>query len=384
MMIYTEQALVDELRTRCANVKKRIWIASPFIGEFQEICKIIDGVWMNPSIEFKVLTDAEAGFIKTSTLDEFQKSPNTEIYSLKSLHAKIYIVDDWCLLTSANLTKTAFSYRYEIGIEAKVEDVQNIFMNWWTIARPIEKVRHKQRENSNDLDKYQFGHGGFEKKWKLTSYTATDKFMADCKEFIEFAQLYERITGRCTKMKQMKMPLYLEVDYFFNYLYHDAEATPSKAYNKGKVRIMSSAYQKKEILKYFKEMIKSISEKRISERLNSVYIVQKFLNPQRIHSLSKHDIEIVLNQFHCLHSQPINITKILNNNTPQKIRRVWDKLLNNTPMITSQSVQEAKNAIYSFGNASVSELLAWYMPEEYPIMNENSKSGMRFFGIDIK
>ena len=36
-----------------------------------------------------------------------------------------------------------------------------------------------------------------------------------------------------------------------------------------------------------------------------------------------------------------------------------------------------------FGDSYVSELIAWYMPDKYPMMNLNSKSRMRFFEIDV-
>ncbi len=55
----------------------------------------------------------------------------------------------------------------------------------------------------------------------------------------------------------------------------------------------------------------------------------------------------------------------------------------NSGDITSEDVVRARDSIFAFGDSCVSELLAWYMPDQFPIMNQNSKSGMRFFGEKI-
>ena len=108
-IILSGQHLVNALREHCDQAKERIWIASPYIGNFKDVQKIIGGNWMRSHVDFRVLTDVESGFIRHDTYTQFKESPNTEIRSLLSLHAKIYLIDDWCLLTSANLTGMAFS-----------------------------------------------------------------------------------------------------------------------------------------------------------------------------------------------------------------------------------------------------------------------------------
>lgn len=384
-MILSGQILIDNVRDHCKKAKRRIWIASPFIGSLNEVYKIIDGVWKKPSVDFKVITDAEAGFIRKDTLDEFNSAPRTEIRSLNSLHAKIYIIDDWCLITSANLTSAAFCMRYEIGTETDIKPVEKQFNDWWNIAVPISTLHRVNYGTSGDLANYQNGRGmHFTKKCNLPAYntTHTDKFMADCEQFKEFAKLYEKVTGRNKQMKNIKFPLYLEVDYFFNFLYNDAVNTPSKNYKDKKARILTDAQRQKEILMYFKQM--PYDQARITDRFNRISTVQSLLSPSKISTLTKNEVRDVLGCFHCLYSQPINKTKIVNNNTISKIRSEWNRLLNSGKIITSQDVADAVINIKYFGYSCVSELIAWYMPNDYPIMNLNSKSGMRFFGIEIK
>ena len=131
MQILSEQQQIDVLRNKCENAQTRIWIASPYIGSLKDVQKIIGGKWLLPSVKCKILTDIESGFIRQDTFDEFIDN-QVEIRSLDSLHTKIYIVDDWCLVTSANLTGTAFPCRYEMGIASyKISEVEKTFLHWW-------------------------------------------------------------------------------------------------------------------------------------------------------------------------------------------------------------------------------------------------------------
>lgn len=77
--------------------------------------------------------------------------------------------------------------------------------------------------------------------YKLPQYTsgAGDQFLRKYDQFKEFASLYESVTGRNQQMVGDGFTLYEEVDYFFNYLYHDHPDKPSKEYNQ-EVRSLTS------------------------------------------------------------------------------------------------------------------------------------------------
>ena len=94
------------------------------------------------------------------------------------------------------------------------------------------------------------------------------------------------------------------------------------------------------------------------------------------------EVKGVLSRLHCLCSYPINKTKIPNNNSIADIRDAWSELLESDD-IDGILINKTKDAIKFFGESSICELLAWYYPEKYPMMNLNSESGMRFFGIDV-
>jgi len=377
-VIYTGQSLVDCLNEKMAHAKQRIWIASPYVGSLKEVQQILGGKWMRSSIEFKLLSDVDAGFIRKDTFDALTTSPNTEIRTLLSLHAKIYIIDDWCLITSANLTGTAFCRRYEVGtvLDDIVEAVK-LFNEWWKLGSAVTAISTKASKAILD---YQDGKQ-FNKKCKLPQYKtiSSDKFLQKCDKFVAFALLYEKVTGRNQQMVKDGFSLYQEVDYFFNYLYHE-DSRPSNGYKNKKARSLDDKTKEREIQKYFRQ----IPYQPHSEdwRLERTEYIQKVLDAKHISKLTMTEVKGVLSRLHCLCSYPINRTKIPNNNSISDIRNAWIELLKSDD-VDGVLINKTKDSIKFFGESSICELLAWYYPDKYPMMNLNSESGMRFFGIDV-
>lgn len=379
-MILSGQDLVNTLNSHCNTASQRIWIASPFIGSEKEVFQIIGGNWMRSNINFRILTDIDAGFIREDTFNEIKTTTNSEIRTLLSLHAKIYLIDDWCLITSANLTGTAFSRRYEIGQECNdIPQIEALFSAWWEKATPVDTLIHK-KINRDFLD-YQDGKN-FTKKCKLPKYTTlkTDKFLVKCDKFIDFANFYEKVTGRNQKMVKAGFSLYQEVDYFFNFLYHDAPDRPSNPFAHKKARNLTTTQRAKEVQKYFKQM--PYDPEDVAERLQRSIFIKSKLDPRAISRLKMDDVKQILDCMHCLWSRPFHKIQITKVHTLSQIRDAWNDLLN-TGNINAAKIEQAKKSIKHFGDSSASELIAWYMPDKYPMMNLNSESGMRFFGISI-
>ena len=376
--ILSGQSLVDTLREHCDQATKRIWIASPYIGTFKDVQKIIGGNWMRSHIDFRVLTDVESGFIRHDTYTGFIASPHTEIRSLFNLHAKIYLIDDWCLLTSANLTGMAFSARHEVGqVVSGPEQVVKLFDQWWRKAQAVASVPKslpKSLADREDLPKPK-------RLYKLPQYTsgASDQFLKKCDQFKEFASLYESVTGRNQQMVDDGFTLYEEVDYFFNYLYHDHPDQPSKEYTK-EVRSLTSSKVKQEIRRYFKIM--SYESEEEQWRLKRRKRIRKILPFKADYSPKKQEIKEVLDCLHCQNSDGRNKPKILAKNDPQSIASSWNRLIQ-APSINSQLIEEVIGEIKYFGMSSACELIGWYYYDTYPKINRNSESGMRFFGFDI-
>jgi len=159
LKILYEQLLVNELRKLMDASKERIWIASPYIGGICAISRILGNSWRtSPKISIRLLTDLdECSQISFETLETFYKSGS--IQTLRGLHAKIYIIDDSVIITSANLTEAAFSRRYEMGVllqdqEAKEAIAQ--FDLWWkqksssVSLKMIKKIKSKCAPESTE------------------------------------------------------------------------------------------------------------------------------------------------------------------------------------------------------------------------------------------
>ena len=381
-MILYGQDLVKTLREHCDNAKERIWIATPFIGSIKDVKRIIGGTWMRSSIDTRILTDVEAGFIKKDTFDEF-KNYNIEIHSLQSLHAKIYIVDDWCLLTSANLTGTAFSCRYEVGTELNdISKIEELFDCWWNLGTVVDKINHRQ---SREIVDYQDGGATkFGKKWNLPAYTnqdsATDKYLTECDKYREFALLYKEVTGRNKAMMNDGFSLLMEVDYMFNFLYLDHKDTPTKGVTD--VIDRTPSQKKKLIEKYFKQTEKRYQTDPQKWRLDRVKLFQDLLSSNHIDNLTTEEVNNLCHNFHSFLSYQINIPRFINTNDLQTITKVWKELLHSGD-INSKKIQMVQNMLKYFGPSSIHEIIAWYYPDKYPMINKNSECGMRFFGYDV-
>lgn len=385
-MLLQGQDLVNTLREHCDNAKKRIWIATPYIGRLREVERIIGGNWRNVNIDFRVLTDAESGFIREDTYNEFSSVSNGCVRSLNSLHAKIYIVDDWCLLTSANLTGTAFSYRFEVGTDTEdIGEVESYFIALWRNT-DIWTLEKWHKGNESNYDSYEDNKRAFKKKFELPPYDAGkekyDKYLAQCSIFQKFADKYKEVTGRNQQMVKDGFTLLQEVDYLFNYLEHVLKVSknqtkPAKFTGKPEERI----------LRYFKIMSKTYDSNGddVIRRLHDTALVKDLTSQSKIMSLRKKDVESILDTFNCLglgNNTHGHKTAILEFNKLNVILKNWDQLLNQGP-ITYEKVITCQKAIDHFGESSVSELIAWRFPDEFPIMNSCSKNGLRFFGIKI-
>ena len=377
-MVLYGQDLVNTLRDKCDHAKRRIWIASPFIGGLKDVRKVIGGRWMLPSVQLRILTDTKAGFIREDTFEEF-KNNKAEVRSLFSLHSKVYIIDDWCLVTSANLTGTAFTCRFEIGITTtSIEDILSAFNYWWGRANAVVSLPKK---NCSSLMDYQDGEK-FPKMFNAPAYKTRnqDKYDAACEKYKDFSILYETITGRNKQMVKDGFTLYQEVDYLFNHLFHHSKTYSSK----GCTSKRELKQQKREdlIKRSFIEIRDVYDSSSSKWRLQYSKEIRTLLSPKNIDKLSLKDIRRVLDCFHCLEKRAYYKDKFIKYNNRDTVISAWKQLLF-TGVITKSKIDEAIKSLRCFGKSSAQELVGWYYPQKYPLMNSNSDCGMRFFGYDV-
>jgi|SRR5579863_230216 len=138
MEIATAKGLSFGLRGLARNVRQRLWIACPFVGGWLATKCLIDIVWKDdPDVDVRLLTDVKnKGWLDPVTIREIAYCG--KVKDLRGLHAKLFIIDDRALVTSANLTRMAFEQRREIGLfltKSESAPVISIFEDWWRQAK---------------------------------------------------------------------------------------------------------------------------------------------------------------------------------------------------------------------------------------------------------
>lgn len=347
--------------------------------------RIIGGAWKRSDIDFRVITDIETGFIQQDTFCEFTNNHPDSIKSLKSLHAKIYIIDDWCLVTSANLTGTAFSKRYEIGTDnVNISEVETFFNSLWKSPKTKPVTSWSKGKKRTQIE-FENGNVSYDRLTNLPPYSAEtkkiDKYLAQCSRYIAFAETYEKITGRCQDMVTDGFTLLQEVDYLFNYLEHVVCVS-----NKLTEFLQRTERSRNSLIKkYFKEISTHYKQNRDYElrRVNSTKLVKKLTSPSRIKTISTEEVRAVLDTFNCFglgRDMRGHTSNFIKENSLNDIRYHWDALLNHGD-ITAEKVNECCKLRHC-RDSSVSELIAWRFPDKYPIMNTCSQKGLWFFGIN--
>ena len=163
---------------------------------------------------------------------------------------------------------------------------------------------------------------------------------------------------------------------------HDHPYTPSHEIKEA--RHLTEIQREKAIIKYFGDMCSHYNNDPQTWRLKRTKTIQKILSPDSIKKIGWNEARKVTDCLHCLLSYQINKSKFLNpqNNRIEDIRECWYKLLH-TGKIDYEKIKYVTNKLRNFGHASVYELIGWYYPNEYPLMNDTSQRGMKFFGYHI-
>ena len=385
-MILYGQELIEKIRDDFQNASKRIWIVVPFIGSWNATKRIMGTKWIeNEEIDLKVLTDIRnEGFVNPVTMKQFLN--RGEVKTLPGLHAKIYIIDNSVFITSANLTETAFTKRYEICEYFEIQPDHNIldvFNNWWLISKSVPSTwQPKIKVPSKDNDTGNIS--GLKRLWNLpdgdVKITDFKNYQDNISSYNHFKSVYKKLKIRIFPY----LPIFQEIDSFFNYLFHEHPDIPSHKYYSESFREISDRERKDSIIKYsksFKNWSQDNSEK---YRLENIEIIKRKLSEQNILKLKHSDLVRITKCFHCMNSMPINRAKFLNieNNTIDEIKSNWIYLLHNRSedIVTRMT----KSKMVGFGKSAIQELISLYYPEKYPVMNSNSNSGLKFFGYNVK
>lgn len=244
--------LAKNLRALLDSAKERVWIVSPYVGSWRAVRRILGEAW--EKVDVRMLTDKDSGILARDTLERF--AAHRPIRSLKGVHAKLYIVDDSVLLTSANLTETAFTRRYEAGrvlTGEHAEELASFYETLWDAGADVELESiafTKSRGGNVDENPQE----ALTKLFALPPAPAGARKgpgeFADYQYFLDVYRDYVMAYLQAGTRDEAKEPLYFETDKFLNYLYHDDPEKPSRAYKDRRARGLSEPERVAELKKY--------------------------------------------------------------------------------------------------------------------------------------
>jgi hypothetical protein len=386
MMVFTGVKLSNVIRQLCDQAQHRLWIASPYIGGPVATRCILGRVWWDrlPKDSVRILTDADEGNINIKALDIFQAKGI--VRHLRGLHAKLYIIDETVILTSANLTNTAFTCRYEIGTRLTREAAGAAigdYEQWWDKAteittKQIDRIVAKRGRNAGEESPSALLH-----LYDLPpdpGEMTVHQLFADYEQFrtsyADLAQKYSRV-GRCWPTA----PLYFEVDAFLDYLFHH-DGKPSHPYKKKLPRKLTGNERQRELASYFRRFRNWASADHCEERMENASLLQQTLVEGQVGTLTSSNIRQVLDVLNCMQDHRIR-NRVLERNTAATIRNAWAGLLyGNAPL--AERMSKCADSLFGFKRSGVQELLGWFDPAQYPIRNANTNAGLRFMGYDVR
>lgn len=384
--------LAEILRSKCDDSKKRLYIVSPFIGNWEQVRRIIGVQWMrNPNVKLRLITDIDNhGFIAQDTFAVLAKK--AEIKTLRGLHAKMYIVDNDILVTSANLSGTAFSRRYEVGFLLKFDvALEKLFDKWWNLAKPVDKSwRPAKSPGKKQIEKEA---GNIEGLKILNSLPESPSETNLHKDFYEKLYAFEDFKSFYLKNVQriwQNVPIYHEIDSFLNYLFHEHPSRPTYEFMKKTARLLNEKEKTRELKKFHKEFIQWSANHSTTDgeliRNDKLKFIQSKLKVDAIDQLKGKDLKEIIDRFHCMNSLPVNKAKFLNplNNKLNLVKKEWKHLLYDNKLPHIERMERCNEKLKYFGKSSIYELISYIDPDNFPIINTNSISGLKFFGYDLK
>jgi hypothetical protein len=393
MDILKGKALVDALRSAADGAHERFWVASPYIGGWPgNVRRIIGTHWQENAKDVRLLTDVAARGFRLNTLKQFfRRGP---VRTLLGLHAKLYVIDDFVLLTSANLTGTGFSRRFEAGIALSgkpAHDVARLFESWWKKGIAIrEEQLPPPKGGSGDPDNP--GGPPLPVLNGLPPDVNDQPLPSDSfGDYDAFQECYEDLAKKylATQRIWKNAPRYFEVDAFLNYLYHHAPGLPSRPYARKQPRTLTSRQQRQQIKKFAPMFANGLRRGDTNEsptwRSERAAKVRRLLTRNLKRGLSRADIEELLLQLNAMNAYRVNLAKVLNpdNNNLTEIRTTLrDFVDEDVPL--QRRMSECNERVFGMSKSAIQELVGFYSNGKFPLRNRNTNCGLRFFGYDVR
>jgi hypothetical protein len=241
MEILHGPALALKLRALSDNARHRVWIVSPYIGRWPAVSSLLGANWwLSRTVLLRVITDIhDQTNVNRGTLKRLlDRGP---VKTLRGVHAKIYIVDDQAIVTSANLTEAGFTKRREIGIllgAIESNGLIAIVNTWWdNFGSEISPDEVEKWPDASEFAAEAEGAGlptlwGLPEKPLDSLFVSSGKTARDFASYRNFLKYYNELAQEYTTVQRLwpNAPLFIEMDAFLNYLFHEAEGTPARPF----------------------------------------------------------------------------------------------------------------------------------------------------------
>jgi hypothetical protein len=377
--------LAKDLRSLADSVERRFWVASPYIGSWKAVRKILGSAWQK--VDVRLLTDKDSGILAQDTIEQFVA--HRPVKSLAGLHAKLYIADDSVLITSANLTEAAFTRRYEAGIVLKGQQAKgliDVYEKYWDQAAEVDLAQFSFTKPQNgDIDEPHNG-GMLPRLYDLPpAPEPLPKGAGAFADYPHFLEVYRRFADAyisCGKPDRPKQPLYLETDKFLNFLFHEDADLPSREYKETAKhhRGLSDSERIREIRKYRARYRRS--GLRGGDHTVRAKLVQQYLAATKVMRLSESEVRMMAKSLNCFGNR-LARSRFLKGNDLNTVRKSWCDLIHGSGDVKFR-MNNCHAALFGFGKSAIQETLGYYDPDKYPLRNANTNAGLRFLGYNVK
>ena len=377
----TGQRLVNQFHSAVGHAKYRLWIASPYIGAWNDVKKILGSAW--EKLDVRLLVDKDSGFLSRHTLEKF--AAHRPIHSLRGLHAKIYVIDKVVLLTSANLTGCAFKNRHEAGFfldGATGEHFIILYEDFWaqSVEISVEDVpvpKHKpeiaDEPHGTDLPDL----------WKLPiPANAEEKLSGDFSDYQHLLETYGRFVQdylSCGERDAPTIPIYFETDAFLDFLFHSGDQ-PSQAFKTEPPRNLSNKDRVYEIAAARDRFRKDVEDK--AYHMKPSRTIRRLLKKTHVMSLSPDDVKELATNLNCFARNRLARYNFVSKNKLSLVRAGL-RDLNHGEGSPVYRMESCKAVLYGFGRSAIQKTMGYYFPNNFPLRNQNVNAGLRFFGYKV-
>ncbi len=375
------------VREHAQRVDSRLWIASPYIGEewlFYSLFQISKIKKHKPN--FKLLTDINnISYRNYNVLKFFIENNNAELRTLEHLHSKIYIMDNYPVIASANLTYYGFYVNFEsavAGDNLDIERYEQLYNEHWNMGKTVDEDLLKiALENSTyqDIEAYNPNVKPIRKLPKeLTEKCNYEQFL---REFNKLSEKYLSY-GRIWESTSLKF----EIDSFLNYLFHHSESHSSQEYYYiNEINPMASDLLLKQCINEFQEWV-VLETTWDNETIRETYKnnALSIFAEENSNNVTIEDIAAFLSNninTYLTNAARFNWSqKFIEKNNSQNVYNFIMKLKNSTPKDIDKLVK--KSEVAYMGESTLQELLG-LIREDLPIRNENTNAGLRYLGYNV-